>query len=84
MINYKETQDLINELKADIEEFGKDEILAVWFEEDLDDNSVTYTNYDFIVEDGRITADELEIGEHIKAMPARKLLEALENQLEIL
>lgn len=55
-----------------------------WYCEDLDDGSITYTNYDFITDDNPITADELEAGEHIKTMPAAELLEALENQLEFI
>lgn len=82
MINYKETQELINELKADIAEFGKDEILAVWYCEE--DGERIYTNYDFYEDEAPITADELENDESLTEMTAVELLEALENQLEAL
>lgn len=74
--------ELIEELKADIEEFGGDKVVAVWCK---DNSGVTlYTNYDFIEEEQPITEDELKDGEYIQKMTMSALLILLEKQDEIL
>ncbi|MFR4681864.1 MAG: hypothetical protein ACLT9M_05890 [Anaerobutyricum hallii] len=73
---------LIEELKADITEFGGDTVVAVWCR---DNSGVTlYTNYDFIDEDQPITEKELDKDEYIQKMTMSALLILLEKQNEIL
>lgn len=73
---------LIEELKADIAEFGGDTVVAVWCK---DNSGVTiYTNYDFIDEDQPITEKELDKDEYIQKMTMSALLILLEKQNEIL
>ena len=75
-----ECSDLIEELKADIEEFGGDKIVAVWC---IDNSGVTfYTNYDFIVPEEPLQKSELQNGEYIKKMTMSALLIRLEKQNE--
>ncbi len=77
-----ECSDLIDELKQDIEEFGGQEIVAVWCK---DYYGVTiYTNYDFIEPDKPLEDSELENGEFIIKMTMSALLVVLEKQNEIL
>ena len=76
-----ECDDLIEELKADIAEFGGDTIVAVWCKKT---HGVTiYTNYDFIEEPG-ISASELNDGEYLTKMTMSALLVLFEKQNEIL
>ena len=77
-----ECEDLIEELKGDIAEFGGDQIVAVWC---LDNSGVTfYTNYDFIVPEEPLEKSELQPGEYIERMSMSALLILLEQQNEIL
>lgn len=77
-----ECSELIEELKADILEFGGDKIVAVWCK---DNSGVTiYTNYDFIEEEQPITENELQDDEYIQKMTMSALLVLLEKQNEIL
>ncbi len=77
-----ECSELIEELKADISEFGGDKIVAVWCK---DNSGVTlYTNYDFIDEEEPITESELKDDEYIQKMTMSALLVLLEKQNEIL
>lgn len=77
-----ECEELIEELKADIAEFGGDTIVAVWCK---DNSGVTiYTNYDFIDEDEPIKETELKEDEYIKKMTMSALFILLEKQNEIL
>ena len=77
-----ECSELIEELKADIAEFGGDTIVAVWCK---DKSGVTiYTNYDFIDEEEPIKETELKEDEYIKQMTMSALLTLFEKQNEIL
>lgn len=77
-----ECSELIDELKADILEFGGDKVVAAWCK---DNSGVTiYTNYDFIDEEQPITESELQDDEYIQKMTMSTLLILLEKQNEIL
>lgn len=82
MLEYKECMELISELKKDIAEFGENEVVCVWCKDE--DNITFYTNYDFIEEENPITPDELDTGEYLKTMTMGELLEAIEEQNELL
>lgn len=77
-----ECSELIEELKQDIEEFGGDEVVAVWCKEYK--GVIIYTNYDFIVNEAPIMNEELKDGEFIKQMTMSALLVVLEKQNEII
>lgn len=77
-----ECSDLIEELKADIEEFGGDKIVAVWCKEES--GVVHYMNYDFIKKEDPITEDELQEGVYLMKMTMSALLLLLEMQNEII
>jgi hypothetical protein len=77
-----ECSELIEELKADIKEFGGDTIVAVWCKEYK--GVVIYTNYDFIDKEKPIKKSELMDGEFIKKMTMTGLLIVLEKQNEII
>ena len=73
-------EELIQELKQDILEFGGDKIVYVWC---VEFKGVTlYTNYDFIVPDAPLTAEEINRADHIKRMSMSALLILLEAQNE--
>lgn len=77
-----ECEELIEELKVDIAEFGGDTIVAVWCK---DNSGVTiYTNYDFIEGEEPIKKTELKDDEYIQKMTMSALLILLEKQNEIL
>lgn len=77
-----ECSNLIEELKADIAEFGENEIVSVWCK---DNSGVTiYTNYDFNIEGEIINESALEDNEYIQNMTMGALLILLEKQNEIL
>lgn len=77
-----ECSELIEELKRDILEFGKDTIVNVWCK---DTNGVTlYTNYDFIVKELPFDKSELIENEYIKEISMGELLTLLKNQNKIL
>ncbi|WP_088840989.1 hypothetical protein [Listeria sp. ILCC797] len=76
-----DSEDLIDELREDIKEFGKE--LEVWCFFKFIENRKIYTNYDFVGE-SEIQADELADEEHLDRLPAWKLLERLEQQNSIL
>lgn len=77
-----ECEELIKELKADIDEFGGDTIVTVWCK--YNSGVTIYTNYDFIDEEEPIKETELENDEYIKQMTTSALLILLEKQNEIL
>lgn len=81
-----ECSDLIAELKQDIAEFGEDTMIYVWVK-DCDGGIALFTNYDFIVDEMPITADELKTmkdrGEHIEVMTMGILMPILVQQNEI-
>lgn len=73
-----ECSELIEELRQDILEFGKDTIINVWCK---DINGVTlYVNYDFITEELPVGKSELIENEYIKEIPMGDLLKLLEKQ----
>lgn len=71
---------LIEELKADIKEFGNIDMYA-WFEKV--DNYILLTNYDFIDEELPLKDGELDNSVVIK-MKAEDILKLLEKENEIL
>lgn len=73
-----ECSELIEELKEDIQEFGGDEVIAVWCRRY--ENVLIYTNYDFIEVDKPLDNSELKTGEFLKKMTMNGLLAALEQQ----
>lgn len=77
-----ECEDLIEELKADIKEFGGGTIVIVWCE----DNSgcTFYVNYDFIDEEKPINKTELKENEYLQQMTMTALLMLLEKQNELM
>ena len=73
-------EELIQELKQDILEFGGDKIVYVWC---VEFKGVTiYTNYDFIVPDAPLKKNEIRHGEYFKEMSMSALLILLEVQNE--
>lgn len=77
-----ECSDLIQELKADIAEFGGDEIVAVWCKKE---HGVTlYVNYDFVEDEKPIKSSEVVEDEWVQPMTMTALLMLLEKQNEIL
>ena len=82
-----ECSELIEELKADIEEFGEDTLIYVWVREDKDGIAI-FTNYDFIDDEMPLTAKEIkdmkDREEHIEVMTAGILLPILEQQNEVI
>ncbi len=73
-----ESKDLIREVKADIEEFGGNIIIAAWIRDYAGVKVVS--NYDFIDKDTPITKDEVLAGEEIQEMSLGELLRQLEKQ----
>ncbi|EUJ23463.1 hypothetical protein MFLO_15975 [Listeria floridensis FSL S10-1187] len=79
-ISYDSTE-LIAELKNDIKEFGRD--IELWCFFKFVEKQKIYTNYDFIVDD-EVKKEELGENGHLDRLPARKLLERLEEQDRIM
>jgi hypothetical protein len=77
-----ECSELIEELKADIEEFGGSTIVAVWCREY--EGVTIYVNYDFICDDEPVETSELRDGEYIKQMSMTALSILLEEQNRII
>lgn len=77
-----ESEDLIEDLKRDILEFGEDEILYVWTKEIH--GVKIYVNYDFIVDEAPVSPNEIEKDETLTTMKAKDLLRMLEKQNEII
>ncbi len=73
---------LINELKADIAEFGNSKEIAVWCKDYK--GTTIYTNYDFANTGSSIDPKELEKNEYIKVMNMGELLPLLEKQNSII
>ena len=75
-----DSEDLIEELKRDIDEFGNIEMYA--FFEKI--NGITFlTNYDFIVEEDKLKAKEIE-NWVVMVLKAKKILKILEEQNKII
>lgn len=77
-----ESEDLIDELKKDIEEFGKETVVAVW-KMKVDEDLELYTNYDFIEPEAPISEEEVPHGEELVEMKMGELLEKLIQQNKI-
>lgn len=75
-----ECEDLIQELKEDIEEFGEKEIFVAWLE-NINDTDII-TNYDFLAKD--LKQEELESNERFILIEAGLLLKRLIEQNEII
>lgn len=75
-------EELIEELKHDIAEFGGDTIVTVWCKEH--EGVILYTNYDFIDDELPTTESELADGEYFKQMTMTELLAVMKKQNEIL
>lgn len=77
-----DSDDLIDELKADIAEFGADEKVIVWCRKY---KGVTlYTNYDFITDENAVKLEELADGESLTFMTMGELFNLLEQQNSVL
>lgn len=73
-----DSDDLIDELKADIAEFGAGESVIVWCRKY---KGVTlYTNYDFITDENAVKSEELVDGESLTFMTMGELFNLLEQQ----
>lgn len=76
------SSDLIKELRKDIDEFGGDTMFAVWLKKIGNDEFVV--NYDFVVSEEPISADEINDNEHLVYMDGKSLLTQLLEQDKIL
>ena len=77
-----ESSELIEELKEDIKEFGKDKKVIAFYKFIYD--TKIYTNYDFIDEENPVTSDELLPDEQTEIITMEELLEKLEEQDKVL
>ena len=80
-----DSKNLIDELTADIAEFGTEEKLAVWIKKFPDYDQEFIVNYDFL--DPQNPVDQLKecySDERLAIMTAGKLLEILKEQDKIL
>lgn len=77
-INY-DYEELIDELKKDIEEFGDIEMYAFF---NKIEGYIFLTSYDFIIEDAPLIPDEIDES-IIQIMKASEILKILEKQNEI-
>ena len=78
------SEELIEEVKEDIAEFGPDEKVMVWIRWYPAYDAKFIVNYDFIVEDDPIDGDELAENETLDIMALGDLLEALQKQNRII
>lgn len=69
---------LLDELKADLKEFGANEPITVWCKRIK--GVEVYTNYDFNEPEAPITKDELVKGEYFKTMSIGELLPLIEKE----
>lgn len=78
-----DSEDLIDEIKADIEEFGEDEPCVLVYK--IIDNNIIFTNYDFIVEEKPFNPKaELDKDEKFIETTLKYALEVFEAQDKIL
>lgn len=77
-----ECEELIEDLKRDILEFGEDEILYVWMKE-IHGVKIC-VNYDFVVDEDPVSPNEIEKDETLTTMKAKELLKLLQKQNEII
>jgi len=75
-----DSEELIEEIKQDIEEFGEDEQCYLFYQ--IIDNNIIFDNYDFIVDEMPLTKEELKENYIITSL--KNALEFLERQNEIL
>ena len=75
-----ECSKLIEELKLDIKDCGKDKLLAVWLKEYKEHGIEFAVNYDFIVDEKPITSEEIKENERVVIMSAESLLDILQKQ----
>lgn len=76
------SEEIIEELHRDIEEFGEDEPCAVFY--GTVGSSLIFTNYDFIVEESPISKDELTSKERMIVTTLGNALELFEYQDRII
>lgn len=76
-----DSDDLIKEIKADIEEFGEDEECFIFYKETK--YGLFFTNYDFDVEEEPIKEDELEAREYLLKTTLGDALKLFERQNKI-
>lgn len=80
-----ESEDLIDEVKEDILEFGEDEKVYVWKKVFPEYDNVQFiVNYDFIVEEQPLKLDEIAENESVEVMTLCDLLTELEEQDRII
>lgn len=76
-----ESDELIQEVREDIMEFGEhEEVIAFYIERS---GIRLYTNYDFDVPEDLVKITELQEGEHLTRITLKDLLDYLEKQNEI-
>lgn len=73
-----DSEDLIEEIKQDIEEFGEDKKCILVYK--VVDDYIFFTNYDFITEEMPFTEDELIQGEKYIETTLKYALEVFESQ----
>ena len=78
------SEELMEEVKQDIAEFGPDEKVMVWIRWYPAYDARFIVNYDFIVDDDPIDGDELAENETLDIMALSDLLEALQEQNRII
>lgn len=78
-INYSyDSEDLIQELKLDIAEFGQGEQFYALYK--VVEGVKLYTNYDFISEEKPLSAQDIKSGEKVEIINGVELLAKLEKQ----
>lgn len=83
LVSY-DCKELIQELKMDIAEFGKDEMLVVWMRRYPEHGVELAVNYDFIVDEKPIDKGrEVDKNERLVIMRADILLDRLIKQNDI-
>lgn len=73
-----DSDELIDELRADIAKFGASERVHVWSREH--EGVTLYVNYDFITSENPVKMDEIALGETLSTMTMGELLKLLEQQ----
>lgn len=78
-----DSEELIEEIKQDIKDFGKDHPCILIYK--IIDDSIFFTNYDFIVEDDKFDEEtELEEGEKYLTTTLKYALEVFQSQNKII
>lgn len=76
-----ESSDLIQEIEADIKEFGQDPEVYIWCR--ISEDCLLVTNYDFPVEDDSFSREELAEGEFLAMLPLGKAHSLLVEQHKV-